>query len=623
MQKIYFFTLITFLNINLYAQKEIPLRDFFRNPEKAGYEISPDGKCFSYLEPYEKRLNIYVQEIGSDKSVRITDSKDRDITNYFWKSSDRLLYLKDEGGDENFKLYAVDKDGNNLKILTPFEKVRTEIVDELKDFKDEILISLNKRNPELFDVYRMNVVTGKMDMIAENPGNITGWMTDHIGKLRIAITTDGVNNSIQYRPTEKDEFKTIVTTNFKETLAPLFFTFDNKYIYATSNLGRDKSAIIKYDIENGKEIEVIFEHSEVDVSDLHYSQKRKVLTSISYTTWKREIKFLDKDIEDIYKRIEKELGNRHEIVLTSTDDDENKFIIRTYSDRSLGSYYLYDKTSDKTVKLADVSPWLDENELAEMRPIEFSSRDGLTIHGYLTLPKGIEQKNLPVVVNPHGGPWFRDRWTFNPEVQFLANRGYGVLQLNFRGSTGYGKKFWEISFKQWGKKMQDDISDGVQWLIEQGIADSKRIAIYGGSYGGYATLSGLAFSPNLYAAGVDYVGVSNLFTFMKTIPPYWKPYLDMMHEMVGDPSTDSSLLTEASPVFHADNIKAPLLVIQGRQDPRVNVNESDQMVEAMKKRGVIVEYLVKDNEGHGFKNEENRFEVYETMEKFLKKYIGK
>jgi dipeptidyl aminopeptidase/acylaminoacyl peptidase len=607
----------------LFARKEIPLRDFFRNPEKAVYDLSPDGNYISYVEPYEKRLNIFVQEIGSDKAVRITDSKDRDITNYFWKGNNRILYLKDDGGDENFKLYAVDKDGKNLKSLTPFDKVKTEVIDELKDFEDEILISLNNRNPEFFDVYRMNVVTGDMKMIAENPGNITGWITDHEGKLRIATTTDGVSNSLLYRQTEKDDFKTIVTTNFKESLSPLFFTFDNKYVYAASNLGRDKTAIIKFDIENGKEMEVIYEHPEVDVSNLLYSRKRKVLTMISYVAWKQEIKFLDGETEKIFKRVDRELGAKRELVITGMNDDENKFIIRTYSDRSLGSYYLYDIAGDKISKLADVSPWLDENELAEMKPIEYKSRDGLTIHGYLTLPKGIDLKNLPVVVNPHGGPWYRDRWTFNPEVQFFANRGYGVLQMNFRGSTGYGRKFWEISFKEWGKKMQDDISDGVKWLINEGIADPKRIAIYGASYGGYATLSGLTFTPELYTAGVDYVGVSNLFTFMNTIPPYWKPYLDMMHEMVGDPEKDSLLLAEVSPVFHAENIKAPLLIIQGRQDPRVNINESDQMVTAMKKRGVEVEYLVKDNEGHGFRNEENRFEVYEFMEKFLKKHLAK
>ncbi len=259
--------------------------------------------------------------------------------------------------------------------------------------------------------------------------------------------------------------------------------------------------------------------------------------------------------------------------------------------------------------------------MCEMKTVNYTSRDGMNIQGYLTLPLGYKAEKLPVVINPHGGPWARDNWTFNPEVQFLANNGYAVLQMNFRGSTGFGKAFWEASFKQWGKTMQNDISDGVQWLIDEGIADPERIAIYGGSYGGYATLAGLCFSPDLYAAGVDYVGVSNLFTFMETIPPYWKPMLDMLYEMVGNPVTDSLLLAEASPVYHVDKIKAPLFVAQGANDPRVNINESDQIVNALKERGIDVEYMVKDNEGHGFGNEENRFDFYRAMIVFLDKHL--
>jgi dipeptidyl aminopeptidase/acylaminoacyl peptidase len=247
----------------------------------------------------------------------------------------------------------------------------------------------------------------------------------------------------------------------------------------------------------------------------------------------------------------------------------------------------------------------------------------LTINGYLTLPKGAAAKSLPVIVNPHGGPWARDEWRYNHEVQFLANRGYAVLQMNFRGSTGYGRKFWESSFKEWGGKMQDDVSDGVKYLISQGIADPKRVCIYGGSYGGYATLAGLVYSPELYACGVDYVGVSNLFTFMKSVPPYWKPYLDMMYQMVGDPEKDKALLAAKSPALHADQIRAPLFVVQGKNDPRVNINESNQMVDALKKRQIDVPYMVKDNEGHGFHNEENRIEMYQAMEQFLAKHLKK
>ena len=297
-------------------------------------------------------------------------------------------------------------------------------------------------------------------------------------------------------------------------------------------------------------------------------------------------------------------------------------MVRAYSDRSLGAYYFYDQQKDHLEHIADVSPWIDEKDMAVMKPIKYTSRDGLIINGYLTIPNGLEAKNLPVIINPHGGPWHRDTWGFNPETQLLASRGYAVLKMNFRGSTGYGRDFWEKSFKQWGRTMQDDISDGVKWLIDEGIADPKRIAIYGGSYGGYATLAGATFTPELYACAVDYVGVSNLFSFMKTIPPYWQPFLEMMYTMVGDPEKDKEAMAAASPVFHTDRIVAPLFVIQGANDPRVNIDESDQIVASLRARNIEVPYLVKYNEGHGFHNEENRFEVYKAMVGFFAKHLN-
>jgi dipeptidyl aminopeptidase/acylaminoacyl peptidase len=599
----------------------IPLRDFFKNPEKTGYQISPDGNWISYLAPFERRMNVFVMPRTGGEGKRVTHETARDLAGYFWKSNDRIIYLKDNGGDENFHLLSVDLYGENLKDLTPFDGVTVQLVDELEEQPDELLVGINNRNNEIFDIYRINVKTGIMTLAAENPGNITGWITDHEGNIRTALTTDGVNTTLLYRETEKDHFREILTTNFKETIAPLFFTFDNKYIYAASNLNRDKLAIVKFDIAAGKETEVIFEHPEVDVSELHFSKKRKVLTSINFVTWKRERKFLDQESENIFNSIQAKLPH-YEVTLTSENKNEDIFIVRTYSDRSLGAFYLYEVGGDKLTKLADVSPWLNEDDLCEMKPITYTSRDGLTIHGYLTLPKGKEPKNLPVLVNPHGGPWYRDLWTYNPEVQLFANRGYAVLQVNFRGSIGYGRKFWEASFKQWGKTMQDDVTDGVEWLIKQGIADPKRVAIYGGSYGGYCTLAGMTFTPDLYVCGIDYVGVSNLFTFLNTIPPYWKPFLETMYEQVGDPVKDKELLMSVSPVFHVDKIKSPLMVIQGAKDPRVNIDESNQIVEALKKRGIEVPYLVKENEGHGFHNEENKFEAYEAMEKFLEKHLN-
>jgi len=600
---------------------KIPLRDFFKNPVSRGYDLSPDGKMLSFLQPWESRMNIFVRPTTGGEAKRLTSEKGRDIRNYVWKGNGFVVYPMDDKGDENYHLKRVDLKSGEVKDLTPFPKVRSEIIDDLEDVSEtDILIQLNKRNPEIFDAYRVNVQTGEMKMVAENPGKVDHWFTDHAGIIRAATQTDGVNTSLMTRPDEKTPFKIVVTTNFRESLSPQFYTFDNRSLYAVSNLGRDKAAVVTIDPSNGKEVEKIYENPEVDVDALAFSKKRKVITFATFTTWKPERTFFDAQSEAIYKTLAEKLSG-YEVDVVANDKAEDKFIVVASNDRTPGTRNLFDVKSGSLTKLVEVAPWLKENQLAPMKPIEYQSRDGLTIHGYLTLPLGREAKNLPVIINPHGGPWARDTWGFNPEVQFLANRGYAVLQMNFRGSTGYGRKFWEASFKQWGQKMQDDVTDGVQWLIKQGIADPKRIAIYGGSYGGYATLAGVTFTPDLYAAAVDYVGVANMFTFLNTIPPYWKPFLDMFHEMVGDPEKDKTMMAAVSPVMHADKIKTPLFVAQGAHDPRVNKAESDQMVDALKKRGVDVEYMVKENEGHGFHNEENRFDFYEAMEKFLDKHL--
>jgi dipeptidyl aminopeptidase/acylaminoacyl peptidase len=600
---------------------KIPMRDFFKNPVSRGYELSPDGQTISFLQPWESRLNIWIRQVAGGEAKRLTSEKDRDIQEYAWKGNGYVIYGQDTKGDENFHLKRADVKTGEVKDLTPFAKVRAELIDDLEDVSEtDIIATMNKRNPEIFDAYRINVVTGEMKMVAENPGKVTQWVTDHAGRLRAAITSDGVNTSLLTRPDEKSPFKTVITTNFRESISPQFYTFDDKAIYATSNIGRDKSAVVTIAPETGKETGLLYQHPEVDVAGLAYSKKRKVVTLASFVTWKQERKFFDAETESMYKTLQEKLPG-FEVEVSAHDKAENKFIVVALNDRTPGSRYLFDKKSGGLTKLVDVAPWLNPDHLAPMKSIEYKSRDGLTIHGYLTLPLGREPKNLPAVVIPHGGPWARDTWGYDPEVQFLANRGYAVLQMNFRGSTGYGRKFWEASFKQWGKTMQDDITDGVQWLTKQGVADPKKVAIYGGSYGGYATLAGVTFTPDLYAAAVDYVGVSNLFTFMKTIPPYWKPYLDMFHEMVGDEVKDKELLAATSPALHADKIKTPLFVAQGAQDPRVNKAESDQIVDGLRKRGIDVEYMVKDNEGHGFHNEENKFAFYEAMEAFLAKHL--
>ncbi len=629
MKKNLFLTGIIFIMIGFAGCKTkeerariIPMEDFFRNPEKAGFRISPNGHMILYRAPLMGRMNVFVQQLGDTTAIPVTHETDRSINDAFWESDDRIIFLKDQGGDENFHIFSVKPDGSGLIDHTPFKKVRSEVVDILEDKPDELLISNNKRNPEIFDVYLLNTITDQLKMVAENPGNITGWITDHDGKIRAAVTTDGVNTSLLFRDNEKDKFKTVITTSFKETLSPLIFTFDNKNLYCLSNLGRDKTAIVEFDPHSASEVKVIYENPEVDVAGLDYSKLRKVLTVAYYETDKMHKYFLDSAMLTIDRNISAHIPE-YSFQITRNNKDETKLLVYAYSDRYFGGYFLYDVNSREFTRLADFKPWLKEEDMAEMKPVTYESRDGLTIHGYLTLPIGLKADKLPVVINPHGGPWARDSWGFNPEVQFLANRGYGVLQMNFRGSTGYGKKFWEASFKEWGRTMQDDITDGVKWLISQGIADSTRIAIYGASYGGYATLAGITLTPGLYACAVDYVGVANMFTFMKTIPPYWKPLREMFYEMVGNPVTDSLLLAKVSPVFHVDQIRCPLFVAQGANDPRVNINESNQIVDSLRKMGVTVEYMVKDNEGHGFYNQENQFDFYRAMEKFLGKYLAK
>jgi dipeptidyl aminopeptidase/acylaminoacyl peptidase len=609
--------------------KRYDVRDFFGKPERSFFRLSPDGKTLGFMQPYERRQNLHVVLLPPDgtapdftKARRLTAETERDIAGFFWKGNSHVIYVKDFGGDENYHVVSANVLSGKVKDLTPLPKIRASIVDDLEDDPDHVLAQHNNRDSKVFDVYRINVITGNSTLVAQNPGNITHWLTDHAGRVRIATTTDGVNSSLLYRPSEKDPFKTVLTTDFRTSVDPLFFTFDNKSLYALSNRGRDKTALVILDPNTGKESKPLFENPDVDLDGASFSRKRKVLTQASFNTWKEQRHFFDPETKALFARLQEKLPG-YEVVIQNENLAEDMFVVAAYSDRTPGTRYVYSAMSDTLTTLGEINPRIDPAHMATTKAVTYTTRDGLKINGYLTLPVNREARNLPVIVNPHGGPWSRDSWGFNPEIQFLANRGFAVFQMNYRGSTGYGRAFWEKSFKQWGQTMQDDITDGVAWLIKEGIADPKRVGIYGGSYGGYATLAGVAFTPDLYAAAVDYVGVANLFTFMNSIPPYWAPYLKMMHEMVGDPEKDKGLLSATSPVFHADRIKTPLFVAQGANDPRVNKNESDQMVEALRKRGVEVQYMVKDNEGHGFHNEENQFDFYGAMEAFFSKYLGK
>lgn len=604
-------------------QEQIALEDFFRKPTKASFEPSPNGEHLAFLQPWENRMNIFVQLKGEADAVQITHETEQDIRSFGWLTDSRLLYMLDTGGDENYRLYAVDLDGTNTIELTPYENTVSIPLDLLKNNEQEILIQMNKRDPRIFDVYRLNVHTAELTLVAENPGNITGWLTDHQGAVRLATATEGDKSLLLYRETENDEFRIVQTTNYNERFQPLLFAYnDSAHIYALSNVGRDKTALVEFDLDTGHVLDTLFEHEEVDVSGVLSSDKQQKLLGTVYVTDKTQYHFFDQSRAQLQQNLEKKLPN-YEIDVLSISPDETTVILLASNDKSRGTYYSYSVQTDELTVLAELNPWLKEEQLADMKPIQYTARDGLTIHGYLTLPKGIEAKQLPVVINPHGGPWARDRWGYNPEVQFLASRGYAVLQMNFRGSTGYGREFLDAGNKQWGQAMQDDITDGVQWLIDQGIADPERVAIYGASYGGYAALAGVTFTPDLYAAGVSYVGPSNLFTLLDSLPPYWEPERRTFHERMGHPVEDKDLLQEVSPLFHVDQITAPLFIAQGANDPRVKQAESDQIVAALQERGVQVPYMLKANEGHGFRNQENVFDFYRALENFLGLYLSK
>jgi dipeptidyl aminopeptidase/acylaminoacyl peptidase len=605
--------------------RRIPVEEFFRKPERTVVRLSPGGTHLGWLAPWERRLNVHVRDLRTGFERRVTHATARDVPGWFWASDDRLVYARDSGGDENYRLYAVKADGSGAIDLTPFDGVKCDLVDDLDDEPDQVLFQMNRRDRRVFDAWRADVATGEIRLVAENPGNVRRWITDGSGRIRAAAATDGVSTSLLYRETEADPWRTVATHDFRDRLSPLRFTFDDRRLVVSSNVGRDRAAIFEYDPASAEHGAVIFEHPEVDVTGIAVSRQRQVLTAVSWETDRPEWHFLDEERHAQQEYLDAKLPGRLNR-LRSHSRDETRWVVQSDGDRTQGSYHLLTWEEHgarrELTPLFDANPWLAEDDLSPMRPISYQSRDGLKIHGYLTVPAGVEPKNLPLVLNPHGGPWYRDSWGFNPEIQFLANRGAAVLQVNYRGSTGYGKAFWEASFGQWGLAMQDDLTDAVRWAVEQGIADPARVAIYGGSYGGYATLAGVTKEPELFACAVSYCGVSNIFTWLEAFPPYWEILRAMIHEMVGDPDRDAERLKATSPLFHVDRIRCPLLVAQGANDPRVRKGESDRIVAALREQGVEVEYLVKDGEGHGFENEENQFDFYRAMERFLARHLG-
>lgn len=609
------------------------VKDYFARPKASSFQLSPNGKYLSYYEKDDQNKNhVYVKEIATGKVIRAIEEKEELIKGYGWINDNRLYYAMDKGGDENFHIYATDIDGANPKDLTPFDGVKAMILAILKEQKDFIIISMNKNNRQIFEPYKLNVNTGELIQLFENKdvdNPIQGYDFDKDGNLRAYTKmVNGTEMELWYKDRETGEFNMLKRTRWHDTFGIIRFDYASENpdeAFVMTNLNGDKTEIVLYDLKQNKEIRKIFSNPDFDVSGMGVSRKRNWETD--YFAYEGE-KYIIVPVSQTYKELTEQMKKRFpgkEFYITDYDDEETTFLLIVQSDKLYGTYYQYDARAKQFSLLYDLMPQLKEADMAEMRPITFKSRDGLTIHGYITLPKeALEGKKVPLVVNPHGGPQgIRDSWGFHPETQLFASRGYATLQVNFRISGGYGKEFLRAGFKQIGRKLMDDVEDGVKYAIEQGWADRDKIAIYGGSHGGYATLMGLVKTPDLYACGVDYVGVSNIETFFSSFPEYWKPMREMVKEIWYDLDNpeEAAIAREVSPFFQIDKIKKPLLVVQGANDPRVNINESDQIVSALRAKGFDVPYMVKYNEGHGFYREENRMDFYGTMLGFLAKYL--
>ena len=618
------------------GQQLPPLIDreiFFDDPIISGGRLSPDGAYISFLRPYDGTRNIWVKEreASFDEAVAVTAETQRPIMSYFWsRDGEYLLYVMDKGGDENFNIYAVDpreaREGEmpEARALTDMEGVRVYIYHTSRIDPDLMFVGLNDRDKSWHDLYSLKISTGDLKLIRENTNRYTSWIFDHNDQLRLASRSqlDGTNEL--WRIGEEETL--LYSWGVLESASPRAFKEDNQHFYMVSNVGEDNnlSRLYLMDIETG-EMEFVEKDPEnqADFGGLVISEKTHKVYVTYYTDERIRRYFKDDDFEKMFNRIKEELDDK-EIFLFSSTLDERFWLVNAYADTDPGTVYLFDKENGELSFQYSPRPELPTEHLSPMISIRYPSSDGLEIQAYLTLPKGFDETDLPVVVIPHGGPWARDYWGYRGYVQFLANRGYAVLQPNFRGSTGFGKAFLNAGNQQWGELMQDDITWGVKYLIEEGIADPERIGIFGISYGGYATLAGLAFTPDVYAVGVSFVGPSNLVTLLRSIPPYWEAAKITMHTRMADPDTDEGreLLKSQSPLNAADEIIAPLMVVQGKNDPRVLEAESEQIVVALRERGFTVEYLNAPDEGHGFARPVNNMAFMAAMERFFAEHLG-
>ena len=605
----------------------IPRRVLFGNPDRTSPRISPDASTLAWIAPHEGVLNVWTAPMGPDgvdwAAARVvTDDTDRGIRVYDWAHDGRhLLYLQDTGGDENWRLHDVDLVTMVRRDLTPFDGVQAQIIATEKKFPTDVLVALNRDNPQLHDVYRLDLVTGELVKEVENPGFV-GWVADAglVIRCGIAPQPDG-GMVLMVRDGGGAEWQPLLTVAAEDALTsgPVAISADGRSLLAMSSVGVNTGALVRIDLASGA-AQVLAEDPDADVTGVRLHPDTREPQIVTFLKDRSEYLALDASVEADLAAIRALHPGDPDI--GDGDDGDGIWLVGFTNDTGPVPYFAYDRQRRAGRLLFEHQPELSRYQLAPMEPFSFTARDGLIIHGYATFPPEAGRSGLPMVLNVHGGPWARDAWGFDSEAQWLANRGYLCLQVNFRGSTGYGKAFVNAGDREWGGKMQDDLLDAVAHAVGEGWADPARVAIYGGSYGGYAALAGAAFTPDAFCCAVDIVGPSNLKTLIETIPPYWAPMIALFHTRVGNPEQDAEFLWSRSPLSRAASIRTPLLIAQGANDPRVKQAESEQIVAALREAGIDHEYMLFPDEGHGFAKPENRLRFYAAAERFLARHLG-
>ncbi|MFO8183373.1 MAG: S9 family peptidase [Candidatus Aegiribacteria sp.] len=605
----------------------IPRTVLFGNPERIGPQLSPDGSLIAYIAPVDSVLNLWVMNVDGTGARQLTYDTNRGVTNYFWaKNGQDILYMQDQAGEENTHVYRLDVETEEVTDLTPFEGVKAYVSDTDRDQPNTVIIEMNRNNPMFFDVYSCDLETGELTLLQENPGTlddgtmVVGYMTDQDLNIRGMATIDPADGTIRFflRDSMDDEWEEFVSFSALDTVSPQRFSEDGSGLYYQSNLESNTTKLLYQDLETGEVTEIAHD-TLADIGGVSFDPFTGEPRAVSFHYLRRNVEVLDPSISEDYRF----LGDYHEgdFGVVSSDLADSTWIVAYFTPQSPAVYYIYDRPAQDMTFLFNAIPALEDYRLAEIEPLIIPARDGWELPSYLTLPRDSIDGPLPMVLYVHGGPWARDYYGYEPFAQMLADRGFAVLQVNFRASAGFGKDHLNAGNKEWGGLMQDDLTDAVNWAIDQGIADPERIVIMGGSYGGYATLAGVTFTPDLYCAGVDFFGPSNLITFRETVPPYWRPLDALMDIRIGDLEEDSLMLEERSPLNHVENITVPMLIVQGANDPRVVQAESDQMVQALRENGNEVYYLVYENEGHGFAIEANRLEFAGRVEEFLYTHV--